>query len=40
MFNTDGIPATFILNEKGELIKVNNGAENYDTDDYLQLLKL
>jgi len=39
MFNTDGIPATFIFNEKGELIKVNNGAEDYDTESYLQLLK-
>ena len=23
IFNTDGIPATFIFNEKGELIKAN-----------------
>ena len=39
LFNTDGIPVTFIFNEKGELIKENNGAEDYDTDSYLQLLK-
>jgi thiol-disulfide isomerase/thioredoxin len=39
MFNTEGIPATFIFNEKGELIKVNKGMENYDTDSYVQLLK-
>lgn len=38
MFNTDGIPATFIFNEKGELIKANNGGDDYDTESYLQLL--
>jgi len=39
IFNTDGIPATFIFNEKGELIKVNKGMDNYDTKFYEQLLK-
>ena len=39
MFNTDAIPATFIFNEKGELIKQNNGADDYNTEAYLQLLK-
>jgi thiol-disulfide isomerase/thioredoxin len=39
MFKTDGIPATFIFNEKGELIKQNMGAEEYNTDEYVQLLK-
>ena len=39
MFNTDGIPATFIFNEKGELIKANNGMDDYDTDKYVQMLK-
>lgn len=39
MFKTDGIPATFIFNEKGELIKANSGADDYDTEDYVQLLK-
>jgi thiol-disulfide isomerase/thioredoxin len=38
MFNTEGIPATFIFDENGELIKANMGAENYDTKAYLQLL--
>jgi thiol-disulfide isomerase/thioredoxin len=38
IFNTDGIPVTFIFNEKGELIKVNNGMENYDTKTYLRML--
>ncbi len=28
MFSTDGIPATFIFNEKGELVKQNNGADD------------
>ena len=39
IFKTDGIPATFIFNEKGELIKANTGAEDYDTEDYVRLLK-
>ena len=39
LFNTDGIPATFIFNEAGDLIKQNNGADDYNTDPYLQLLK-
>ena len=39
LFNTGGIPATFIFNEAGELIKQNNGADDYDTDEYLRLLK-
>jgi thiol-disulfide isomerase/thioredoxin len=38
MFDIDGIPATFIFNEAGELIKQNNGADDYDTDEYLRLL--
>lgn len=40
MFKTDGIPATFIFNEKGELVKQNNGADDYDTEEYVRLLKL
>mgnify|MGYP000324202769 CR=1 FL=1 len=39
LFNIEGIPATFIFNEKGELIKENSGADDYDTDAYVQLLK-
>ena len=39
LFNTGGIPATFIFNEAGELIKQHSGADNYDTNEYLQLLK-
>lgn len=39
IFKTDGIPATFIFNERGELIKANNGAEDYDTEAYVALLK-
>jgi thiol-disulfide isomerase/thioredoxin len=39
VFNTNGIPATFIFDEQGALIKVNNGMDNYDTDSYVQLLK-
>lgn len=38
MFNTEGIPATFIFNENGELIKANMGAEDYNTPAYLQML--
>ena len=39
LFNTGGIPVTFIFNEKGELIKQNNGVEDYDTIEYLKLLQ-
>lgn len=34
LFNTGGIPATFIFNEAGELIKQHNGADDYNTDEY------
>ncbi len=39
MFNINGIPATFIFNEKGELIKANMGMDDYNTASYVQLLK-
>ena len=39
LFNVRGIPATFIFNEQGQLIKSTEGADNYDTDAYRQLLK-
>lgn len=39
LFNVRGIPATFIFNEKGDLVKQQEGAENYDTDAYRQLLQ-
>ncbi len=39
IFNINGIPATFIFDEKGELIKANMGMDDYNTESYLQLLK-
>ena len=39
LFNVRGIPATFIFDEKGQLIKTTEGSDNYDTDAYRQLLK-
>lgn len=39
LFNVRGIPATFIFNEQGELIKKIEGSTDYDTDTYRQLLK-
>ena len=39
IFQTGGIPATFIFNESGELVKQNTGADDYDTDAYRQLLQ-
>jgi len=39
LFNVQGIPATFIFNEKGELIKQIEGSENYDTKEYKALLR-
>ncbi len=38
LFNTDGIPATFIFDENGILVKQNNGADDYDTEAYLHIL--
>lgn len=39
LFKTDGIPATFIFNEKGEMVMQKNGADDYSTEEYLQLMK-
>lgn len=39
LFNVQGIPATFIFNENGELIKRIDGSENYDTKEYKVLLQ-
>lgn len=39
LFNVQGIPATFIFSEKGELIKRVDGSENYDTKEYKALLQ-
>ncbi len=38
LFDVPAIPATFIFNEKGELVKSIRGGDNYDTEEYLQLL--
>jgi thiol-disulfide isomerase/thioredoxin len=38
LFNTEGIPATFIFNENGDLIKQNTGADDYSTQEYIWLL--
>jgi thiol-disulfide isomerase/thioredoxin len=38
LFKTDGIPATFIFNERGELIRQNMGSDDYSTDSYVSIL--
>ena len=38
LFNVQGIPATFIFNEKGEMIKRVDGSDNYDSEEYRKLL--
>jgi thiol-disulfide isomerase/thioredoxin len=38
VFDVPGIPATFIFNEKGELVKSIEGGDNFDTEEYLRLL--
>lgn len=38
LFNVDGIPATFVFDEKGELVKTIQGSTNYDTQDFVNLL--
>lgn len=39
LFNVEGIPATFIFNESGELIKRIEGSDNYNTQEYRSLLQ-
>lgn len=38
LFRTEGIPATFIFNERGELIRQQLGAADYNTPEYRALL--
>lgn len=38
LFNVDGIPTTFIFNEKGEIIYQHTGGLNYDTKEFLEIL--
>ncbi len=38
LFQTEGIPATFIFNERGELIRQQLGAADYNTPEYRALL--
>lgn len=38
VFNTDAIPATFIFNEKGELIHKQIGSVDYNTKEYVTML--
>ena len=39
LFNVNGIPATFIFDENGELMKKIEGSDNYDTEQYRQLIQ-
>lgn len=39
LFNVQGIPATFIFDEQGQLIRRIDGGDNYDTDLYRGLLQ-
>lgn len=39
LFNVQAIPATFIFNENGELVKRIDGGENYDTKEYKALFQ-
>lgn len=39
LFDVMAIPATFIFNENGELIKRIDGSDNYDTKEYKDLLQ-
>lgn len=38
LFQVQGIPATFIFDEQGKLVKRVDGASNYDTEEYVTLL--
>jgi thiol-disulfide isomerase/thioredoxin len=39
LFQVQGIPATFIFNENGDLVKRIDGGENYNTKEYRQLFQ-
>jgi len=39
LFQVQGIPATFIFDETGQLIKRVDGGENYDTKEYKTMLR-
>ncbi len=39
MFNTEGIPVTFIFNEKGKLVKQHLGMADYNTPEFFALFK-
>lgn len=38
LFNVEGIPATFVFDEQGRLIKEISGSDDYNTDSYVRLL--
>lgn len=38
LFNVPGIPATFIFDEKGQLVRKIEGSDNYNTDEFVNLL--
>lgn len=37
LFNVDGIPTSFIFNEKGELTRIVNGSDDFDSKEYLKI---
>ncbi len=39
LFQVQGIPATFIFNQKGDLTRAISGDDNYNTAEYKNLLK-
>ncbi len=38
MYNSPGIPTTFIINKKGEIIKASAGAEDWDDKEFVETL--
>lgn len=39
LFNVQGIPTTFIFDERGELIRRIDGGDDYDTNKYREILR-
>ncbi|MDG1476608.1 MAG: TlpA family protein disulfide reductase, partial [Vicingaceae bacterium] len=39
MYYSPGIPTTFIINKKGEIIKASSGAEDWDDKEFIETLK-
>lgn len=38
-YHHEGIPTTFIINKNGKIVKASSGAEDWDDDEFIEVLK-